>query len=74
MASVVAVSFIFTRVRRLRSGREVDRLAFMAMMVAGLVVLSTGIGFAVIPAIRSVMKKYRRDPVQVQTYILRYGS
>jgi hypothetical protein len=43
-------------------------------MVAGLVVLSTGVGFAVVPAIRSVVKKYRRKPVQIQTYIVRHGS
>ena len=68
MAGVVATLCIFTRIGRSRSGWKVDRLAFMAMMV-GLVV-STGVGFAV-PAIRSVVKKYRCDPVQVQTYILR---
>lgn len=69
MAGVVATLCIFTRIGRSRSGWKVDRLTFMAMMVEGLVV-STGVGFAV-PAIRSVVKKYRRNPVQVQTYILR---
>ena len=65
MARAVAVSFIFTQVGGLGSGWEVDRLAFMAMMVAALVVLSAGVGFAVVPAIRSVVKKYRPNPVQV---------
>lgn len=37
-------------------------LAFMSIMTADFVVLETGVGFDVVPAIRSVVKKYRRKP------------
>lgn len=62
MPSVVMVLFVFTRFRRSSSGLEMSALAFMSIMTADFVVLETGVGFDVVPAIRSVVKKYRRKP------------
>lgn len=41
---------------------EMSTLAFMSIMTAGFVVSETGVGFYVVPVIRSVVKKYRRKP------------
>ena len=58
MPSVVMVVFVFTRFRRSISRLEMGTLAFMSIMTANLVALDTGVGFNVVPEIRSVVKKY----------------
>lgn len=60
MLGVVAVFFVFTRLGRSRPGLRVDMLAFMSVM-ADLMVLYKGVGIDVVPAIRSEVKKYRRN-------------
>lgn len=60
--SVVMAPFVFTRFRRSSSGLEMSTLAFMSIITADRVALDTGVGFNVVPAVRSVVKKYRRSP------------
>ena len=72
-ASLVALLSVFIRVRRLRSWLRMSTLAFRSMMTASFVVSDTGVGFDIVPVIRSVVKKYRCK-VQFESYILRQGS
>lgn len=59
MASVVVALFVFTRFGRSRPGFEMNKLAFMLIITAALVVLDTDVGFDLVPVIRSVVKKCR---------------
>lgn len=73
MASVVVALFVFTRFGRSRPGFEMNKLAFMLIITAALVVLDTDVGFDFVPVIRSVVKNADATQVQVQSYILRPG-
>lgn len=59
--SMVIVLFVFTRFRRSSSGLDMGTLAFMSIMTTDLVALDTGVGFNVVPAISSEVKKYQHS-------------